>query len=194
MSAFQQSVASGLTADAQREALRAKAARAAAQSAAQSTEQPGDEQNESEKSDVQKSSEKSDEQKSSENSNDQKSSEQIPSENSNVQKSGEQNSSQNSHVQKSSDPKSVENSAGPSPAAVEAVPVHGYFLCNECYAAPVFSALCGALHGDRLRLVTAQCCVYLLRFLLTNRVFGAQLPSAVVQDLASLFPRFPLST
>lgn len=185
MSAFQQSVASGLTADAQREALRAKAARAAAQSAAQSTEQPGDEQN---------SSEISDEQKSSEKSNKQKSDEQIPSENSNEQKSSEQNENEKSNEQKSSDPKSVENSAGPSPAAAEAVPVHGYFLCNECYAAPVFSALCGALHGDRLRLVTAQCCVYLLRFLLTNRVFGAQLPSAVVQDLASLFPRFPLST
>lgn len=71
--------------------------------------------------------------------------------------------------------------------------VSGYFLCNESYAPLVFSSLCKVLRGDQLRIVTAQTCVYVLRYILTNRIYGETLPYSFIEEFAVMF-RFALSS
>ena len=64
--------------------------------------------------------------------------------------------------------------------------VSGYFLCNQQYAIPVLQALCEVLRGPHLRPVTTQCSLYVMRYLLTNHVYGDTLPFSVFQDLAGV--------
>lgn len=64
--------------------------------------------------------------------------------------------------------------------------ISGYFLCNQQYALPVLQALCEVLRGPHLRPVTTQCSLYVMRYLLTNHVYGDMLPLSVFQDLADV--------
>ena len=64
--------------------------------------------------------------------------------------------------------------------------VSGYFLCNQQYAIPVLQALCEVLRGPHLRPVTTQCSLYVMRYLLTNHVYGDTLPFSIFQDLAGV--------
>ena len=64
--------------------------------------------------------------------------------------------------------------------------ISGYFLCNQQYALPVLQALCKVLRGPHLRPVTTQCSLYVMRYLLTNHVYGDMLPLSVFQDLADV--------
>lgn len=71
---------------------------------------------------------------------------------------------------------------------LESPPVRGYYLCNPVYAPLVYASLCRVLHGPQLRLVTAQSCVYVLRYILSNHIYGEMLPCSVIEELATLFP------
>lgn len=76
---------------------------------------------------------------------------------------------------------------------IRSPPVTGYYLCNHSYASLVFSSLCKVLHGQQLRLVTAQTCVYVLRYILTNQIYGEMLPCSFIEEFATMF-RFVLSS
>lgn len=76
---------------------------------------------------------------------------------------------------------------------IDSPSVSGYFLCNESYAPLVYSALCKVLQGEQLRVVTAQTCVYVLRYILTNRIYGETLPYSFIEEFAVMF-RFILSS
>ena len=59
----------------------------------------------------------------------------------------------------------------------------GYFLCNQRFAEPVWAALSEVLQGPQLRPVTVQCCLYIMRYLLTNHIYGDIVPFMVVETL-----------
>lgn len=63
----------------------------------------------------------------------------------------------------------------------------GYFLCNQRYASSVFTCLCEVLHGHTVRLVTAQSCIYVMRYILSNRIYGDLLPYSVFQQLSVMY-------
>ena len=191
MSAFHQSVYNGLTAAAQREAWKIQAAHAqqaaassAAFSAASSASSAAEEEEEREKSE-----ETSEQSKQTEASDGNKPDQSNPIDSSNGNKPDQSNPVQSSsHSASSSSLDSEELRELDSPSFA------GFYLCNAAYAPLVFRSLARVLHGEQLRLVTAQCCVYVLRFLLTNHVYGDLLPCSLVQDLASLFPLFHRSS
>lgn len=65
--------------------------------------------------------------------------------------------------------------------------VSGYYLCNRVYASSVFSLLCGVIRRRDSRFVTIQCCVYILKYLLTNHIYGDYLPFEFFQELAETY-------
>lgn len=65
--------------------------------------------------------------------------------------------------------------------------ISGYFLCNQRYASSVFTCLCEVLHGHTVRLVTAQSCIYVMRYILSNRIYGDLLPYSVFQQLSVMY-------
>lgn len=67
--------------------------------------------------------------------------------------------------------------------------LQGYFLCNDAYGAVATHALCSVLKAATLRPVTAQCAVYIMKYLLSNHVYGDVLPAEVLEDLADTSPR-----
>ena len=163
MSAFHQSVYNGLTEPAQREAWKIQTAHSE-QTAAEDSQEPAEPSNSIERSDENK-----------------------PDQSNSIEASNGTNPDPSSNLVDSFTSDSEELREIDSPS------FHGYYLCNACYAPLVFSSLGRVLHGETLRLVTAQCCVYVLRFLLSNHIYGDLLPSSLVQDLASLFPLFHVS-
>ena len=182
MSAFHQSVYNGLTAAAQREAWKIQAAHAqqtAASSASSVASSAAGEEEEAEKSE-----EASEQSKQTESLDRNKSDSSIPIDSSNGNKPDPSNPIDSS-------PSSLDSE---ELREVDSPSFHGYYLCNAAYAPLIFRSLARVLHGEHLRLVTAQCCVYILRFLLTNHVYGDLLPCSLVQDLASLFPLFHRSS
>ena len=62
--------------------------------------------------------------------------------------------------------------------------LQGYFLCNDAYGAVATHALCSVLKATTLRPVTAQCAVYVMKYLLANHVYGDVFPAQVLEDLA----------
>ncbi|KAK8820411.1 hypothetical protein WA577_006474 [Blastocystis sp. JDR] len=62
--------------------------------------------------------------------------------------------------------------------------LQGYFLCNDAYGAVATHALCSVLKARTLRPVTAQCAVYVMKYLLANHVYGDVFPAQVLEDLA----------
>lgn len=62
--------------------------------------------------------------------------------------------------------------------------LQGYFLCNDAYGAVATHALCSVLKATTLRPVTAQCTVYVMKYLLANHVYGDVFPAQVLEDLA----------
>ena len=66
----------------------------------------------------------------------------------------------------------------------EAMSYSGYYLCNSIYASSVYSCICSVLRQENTRFITVQCCVYLLRYLLTNHIYGDYLPFEVLQQLS----------
>ena len=177
MSAFHQSVYNGLTEPAQREAWKIQTAHSE-QTAAEDSQEPAEPSNSIERSDENKP----DQSNSIEASNGTK-----PDQSNSIEASNGTNPDPSSNLVDSFTSDSEELREIDSPS------FHGYYLCNACYAPLVFSSLGRVLHGETLRLVTAQCCVYVLRFLLSNHIYGDLLPSSLVQDLASLFPLFHVS-
>ena len=165
MSAFHQSVYNGLTAAAQREAWKIQAAHAQ-QAAASSSAASSASSAAEEEEEREKSEETSEQSKQADSSNGNK-------------------------PDRPTSPSSLDSE---ELREVDSPSFHGYYLCNAAYAPLVFRSLARVLHGEKLRLVTAQCCVYILRFLLTNHVYGDLLPCSLVQDLASLFPLFHRSS
>ena len=183
MSAFHQSVYNGLTAAAQREAWKIQAAHAqqtAALSAASSValSAAGEEE------EAEKSEEASEQSKQTESLDRNKPDSSIPINSSNGNKP-------DSSIPIDSSPSSLDSE---ELREIDSPSFHGYYLCNAAYAPLIFRSLARVLHGEKLRLVTAQCCVYILRFLLTNHVYADLLPCSLVQDLASLFPLFHRSS
>ena len=71
--------------------------------------------------------------------------------------------------------------------------VSGYFLCNQSYASRILSSLCKVLRGEQLRVVTAQTCVYVLRYLPTNQIYAETLPYSFMEEFA-VMSRFALSS
>lgn len=69
----------------------------------------------------------------------------------------------------------------------EIPPITGYFLCNKRYAEPVWTALSEVLSGPQLRPVTAQCCLYIMRYLLTNHIYGDVMPFTVLETLGHVY-------
>lgn len=66
--------------------------------------------------------------------------------------------------------------------------LQGYFLCNDAYGAVATHALCSVLKAATLRPVTAQCAVYIMKYLLSNHVYGDVFPAQVLEDLADTLP------
>lgn len=182
MSAFHQSVYNGLTAAAQREAWKIQAAHAQ-QTAALSAASSAALSAAGEEEEAEKSEEASEQSKQTESLDRNKPDSSNPIDSSNGNKPDSSN-----HPTSPSSLDSEELREVDSPS------FHGYYLCNAAYAPLIFRSLARVLHGEKLRLVTAQCCVYILRFLLTNHVYGDLLPCSLVQDLASLFPLFHRSS
>ena len=191
MSAFHQSVYNGLTEPAQREAWKIQTAHSE-QTAAEDSQEPADSSNSIEASNGTKPNKSN----SIEPSNGTKPDPSNSIEPSNGNKPDPSNSIEASNGTKpdpSSNPVDSFTSDSEELREIDSPSFHGYYLCNACYAPLVFSSLGRVLHGETLRLVTAQCCVYVLRFLLSNHIYGDLLPSSLVQDLASLFPLFHVS-
>ena len=196
MSAFHQSVYNGLTAAAQREAWKIQAAHAqqtAASSASSVASSAAGEEEEAEKSE-----EASEQSKQTESLDRNKSDSSNPIDSSNGNKPDPSNPIDSSNGNKPDSSNPIDSSPSSLDSEelreVDSPSFHGYYLCNAAYAPLIFRSLARVLHGEHLRLVTAQCCVYILRFLLTNHVYGDLLPCSLVQDLASLFPLFHRSS
>lgn len=64
--------------------------------------------------------------------------------------------------------------------------LQGYFLCNKVYARSVVHALCEVLKQDTLRPVTAQCAVYVMKYLLANHIYDDVLPTEVLDEFATM--------
>ena len=64
--------------------------------------------------------------------------------------------------------------------------LQGYFLCNKVYARSVVHALCEVLKQETLRPVTAQCAVYVMKYLLGNHIYDDVLPAEVLDELATM--------
>ena len=64
--------------------------------------------------------------------------------------------------------------------------LQGYFLCNKVYARSVVHALCEVLKQDTLRPVTAQCAVYVMKYLLANHIYDDVLPAEVMDEFATM--------
>ena len=64
--------------------------------------------------------------------------------------------------------------------------LQGYFLCNKVYARSVVHALCEVLKQDTLRPVTAQCAVYVMKYLLANHIYDDVLPAEVLDEFATM--------
>lgn len=64
--------------------------------------------------------------------------------------------------------------------------LQGYFLCNKVYARSVVHVLCEVLKQEMLRPVTAQCAVYVMKYLLTNHIYDDVLPAEVMDEFATM--------
>ena len=64
--------------------------------------------------------------------------------------------------------------------------LQGYFLCNKVYARSVVHALCEMLKQETLRPVTAQCAVYVMKYLLANHIYDDVLPAEVLDEFATM--------
>ena len=64
--------------------------------------------------------------------------------------------------------------------------LQGYFLCNKVYARSVVHALCEVLKQETLRPVTAQCAVYVMKYLLANHIYDDVLPAEVMDEFATM--------
>lgn len=64
--------------------------------------------------------------------------------------------------------------------------LQGYFLCNKVYARNVVHALCEVLKQETLRPVTAQCAVYVMKYLLANHIYDDVLPAEVLDEFATM--------
>ena len=64
--------------------------------------------------------------------------------------------------------------------------LQGYFLCNKVYARSVVHALCDVLKQETLRPVTAQCAVYVMKYLLANHIYDDVLPAEVMDEFATM--------
>ena len=64
--------------------------------------------------------------------------------------------------------------------------LQGYFLCNKVYARSVVHALCEVLKQETLRPVTAQCAVYVMKYLLANHIYDDVLPAEVLDEFATM--------
>lgn len=64
--------------------------------------------------------------------------------------------------------------------------LQGYFLCNKVYARSVVHVLCEVLKQEMLRPVTAQCAVYVMKYLLTNHIYDDVLPTEVMDEFATM--------
>ena len=64
--------------------------------------------------------------------------------------------------------------------------LQGYFLCNKVYARSVVHALCEVLKQETLRPVTAQCAVYVMKYLLANHIYDDVLPTEVLDEFATM--------
>lgn len=64
--------------------------------------------------------------------------------------------------------------------------LQGYFLCNKMYARSVVHALCEVLKQETLRPVTAQCAVYVMKYLLANHIYDDVLPAEVLDEFATM--------
>ena len=196
MSAFHQSVYNGLTAAAQREAWKIQAAHAQ-QTAALSAASSAALSAAGEEEEAEKSEEASEQSKQTESLDRNKPDSSNPIDSSNGNKPDSSNpvdSSNGNKPDSSNHPTSPSSLDSEELREIDSPSFHGYYLCNAAYAPLIFRSLAHVLHGEKLRLVTAQCCVYILRFLLTNHVYGDLLPCSLVQDLASLFPLFHRSS
>ena len=207
MSAFHQSVYNGLTAAAQREAWKIQAAHAQQTAALSAASSATGEEEEAEKSE-----EASEQSKQTESLDRNKPDPSNPIDSSNRNKPDPSNPIDSSNRNKPDSSNPIDSSNGNKPDSsnpidsspssldseelreIDSPSFHGYYLCNAAYAPLIFRSLARVLHGEKLRLVTAQCCVYILRFLLTNHVYADLLPCSLVQDLASLFPLFHRSS
>ena len=191
MSAFHQSVYNGLTAAAQREAWKIQAAHAQQTAALSASSAAGEEE------EAEKSEEASEQSKQTESLDRNKSDSSNPIDSSNGNKPDSSipiDSSNGNKPDSSNHPTSPSSLDSEELREIDSPSFHGYYLCNAAYAPLIFRSLARVLHGEHLRLVTAQCCVYILRFLLTNHVYADLLPCSLVQDLASLFPLFHRSS
>ena len=65
--------------------------------------------------------------------------------------------------------------------------LQGYFLCNKVYARSVVHALCEVLKQETLRPVTAQCAVYVMKYLLANHIYDDVLPAEVLDEFATMW-------
>ena len=193
MSAFHQSVYNGLTAAAQREAWKIQAAHAQQTAALSAASSATGEEEEAEKSE-----EASEQSKQTESLDRNKPDPSNPIDSSNRNKPDSSNPIDSSNGNKPDSSNPIDSSPSSLDSEelreIDSPSFHGYYLCNAAYAPLIFRSLARVLHGEKLRLVTAQCCVYILRFLLTNHVYADLLPCSLVQDLASLFPLFHRSS
>ena len=64
--------------------------------------------------------------------------------------------------------------------------LQGYFLCNKMYARIVVHALCEVLKQETLRPVSAQCAVYVMKYLLANHIYDDVLPAEVLDEFATM--------
>ena len=64
--------------------------------------------------------------------------------------------------------------------------VSGYYLCHGSYAQSVFALLTDIIRRKDTRFITVQCCVYILKYLLSNHIYGDTLPFSVFYDLAEV--------
>ena len=64
--------------------------------------------------------------------------------------------------------------------------LQGYFLCNKVYARSVVHVLCEVLKQETLRPVTAQCAVYVMKYLLANHIYDDVLPAEVLDEFATM--------
>ena len=73
----------------------------------------------------------------------------------------------------------------PNPPAIS-----GYYLCHPSYAQDVFSLLTEVLRKKDARFITVQCCIYILKYILTNHIYGDTLPFTAFQNLTEAYSLF----
>ena len=65
--------------------------------------------------------------------------------------------------------------------------ITGYYLCHSIYSHSIYSILVNVIRKEDTRFITLQCCVYVLKYLLSNHIYEDFFPFEFFQELVNMY-------